>query len=137
MERDRVHRSLPPMVGAHERDHAVQSGQQSCIETTPRSLSPRLMKPKLRLSLALILCGGCVVTTALASNIVEPIEIVVAFDGSGQFKTIQEAVMSVPAGTPRKPVIIRIKPGTYKELIYVQREKRFFKFVGEDPSKTI
>ena len=41
----------------------------------------------------------------------------VAADGSGQYKTVQEAVMAVPAGSPDNPVIIRIKPGTYKELI--------------------
>ncbi|GEM_PF-2760346 len=51
-------------------------------------------------------------------------EIVVAVDGSGKFKTIQEAIMSVPSGTRANPVII--KQGIYKELIYVQREKRFF-----------
>ena len=34
-------------------------------------------------------------------------------------------------------MIIHIKPGTYKELIYVQREKCFFKLVGENPTNTI
>ena len=34
-------------------------------------------------------------------------------------------------------VVLRIKPGTYKEPIYVQREKRFFHLVGEDPKTTI
>lgn len=63
--------------------------------------------------------------------------ITVAIDGSGQYKTVQEAVMAVPAGSPDNPVIIRIKPGTYKELIYVQHEKRFFHLVGEDAEKTI
>ena len=66
-----------------------------------------------------------------------PVELVVAADGSAKYRTIQEAVMAVPAGTRESPVVIRIKPGTYKEVVYVQREKRFFKFVGEDASKTI
>lgn len=66
-----------------------------------------------------------------------PIELVVAADGSAKYRTIQEAVMAVPAGTRESPVVIRVKPGTYKEVVYVQREKRFFKFVGEDASKTI
>ena len=66
-----------------------------------------------------------------------PTELVVAADGTGKFKTVQEAIMAVPAGTPADPVIIRVKPGTYKELIYVQREKRFFHLVGEDASSTI
>lgn len=66
-----------------------------------------------------------------------PVELVVAADGSAKYKTVQEAVMAVPAGTADSPVVIRIKPGTYREIVYVQREKRFFKFVGEDASKTI
>ncbi len=50
--------------------------------------------------------------------------LIVSPDGSGHFKTVQEAIMSVPAGTSTNPVVLRIKPGTYKELVYVQREKR-------------
>lgn len=45
--------------------------------------------------------------------------------------------MSVPSGSPTKPVIIHIKAGTYKELIYIQHEKRFFHLVGEGADKTI
>jgi len=66
-----------------------------------------------------------------------PINITVALDGSGNFKTVQEAIMSVPVGSPVKPVVIHIKPGIYKELIYIQHEKRFFRLVGEDADKTI
>ena len=65
------------------------------------------------------------------------INITVALDGSGQFKSVQDAIMSVPAGTRAKPVVIRIKPGIYKELIYIQHEKRFFHLIGEDAEKTI
>jgi len=65
------------------------------------------------------------------------VNITVALDGSGQFRSVQEAIMSVPAGSPAKPVVIRIKPGTYKELIYIQHEKRFFHLVGENAEKTI
>jgi pectinesterase len=63
--------------------------------------------------------------------------LVVAQDGSGQFKTVQEAIMAVPSGSSNDPVVIHIAPGTYKELIYVQREKSFFKLVGENPTNTI
>src|SRR5687768_3383226 len=64
-------------------------------------------------------------------------ELVVAADGSARYKTVQEAIMAVPAGSADNPVIIRIKPGVYKELIYVQREKRFFKLIGEKAEKTV
>src|SRR5215813_9295076 len=66
-----------------------------------------------------------------------PIEITVAADGSGQFKSIQDAIMSVPSGHRDKHVIVKIKPGVYKELLFVMREKCFFHLIGEDPEKTI
>jgi len=60
----------------------------------------------------------------------------VAQDGSKPFKTVQSAIMSVPSGSRDNPVIIHIAPGTYKELIYIQREKSFFRLIGEDPNPT-
>src|SRR4051794_13783414 len=63
--------------------------------------------------------------------------LIVAADGSGQFTKVQDAIMSIPDGQADRPVVIRIKPGTYKELIYVQREKRFFRLVGEDAKRTV
>ena len=62
---------------------------------------------------------------------------VVAQDGSGQYRTVQEAVNAVPQGTSiDRPWTVFIKAGTYRELVYVQREKRFLSLVGEDPSTT-
>ena len=63
--------------------------------------------------------------------------ITVALDGSGQFRSVQEAIMSVPAGTAQNPVVIHVRPGVYKELIYIQHEKRFFRLVGEDAARTV
>lgn len=76
-------------------------------------------------------------TTTQALPISFATEIVVAQDGSGQFKTVQEAIMSVPAGTAANPVVIHIKPGIYKELIYIQHEKRFFRLIGENARTTV
>jgi pectinesterase len=63
--------------------------------------------------------------------------ITVAADGSGQFKSVQAAIMSVPSGSAVNPVIIHIKPGTYHELIYIQREKSYFRLIGDNPTNTI
>ena len=65
------------------------------------------------------------------------IDLQVALDGSAKFKSVQEAIMSVPAGTREAPVVIHIAPGTYHELLYIQREKRFFKLVGDNATNTI
>ena len=62
----------------------------------------------------------------------------VAADGSGQFKTVQEAITAAPQlSSPGPRWVIYVKAGTYKELIYAQREKRFVSLVGEDAAKTV
>ncbi len=47
--------------------------------------------------------------------------------------------MAAPQGLPSlgRPWIIHVKPGIYKELIYVQRERRFIHLEGEDAKTTI
>jgi pectinesterase len=89
-------------------------------------------KPLSLWCLVAVLALGCVNATAAAQT-----ELVVATDGSAKYKTVQEAIMAVPAGSLANPVVIRIKPGRYREVIYVQREKRFFRLVGEDAARTI
>ena len=84
-----------------------------------------------KLSVVLLLNLAASSHAAAASNLL------VAADGSGQFKTVQEAIMAVPAGSAANPVLIHIQPGIYRELIYVQREKRFFHLLGVDPQKTV
>ena len=74
---------------------------------------------------------------SLNLNLKAQTNLFVAADGSAPFKSVQVAIMSVPSGSNLNPVIIHIAPGVYKELIYVQREKSFFKLVGENPTNTI
>lgn len=63
----------------------------------------------------------------------------VAPNGDGQFKSIQEAIMAAPPGLPSatRPWVIAVKPGVYKELLYVQQERRWIKLVGEDAQTTV
>jgi len=62
--------------------------------------------------------------------------IVVAQDGSGDFRTVQEAVDQVRDGNTER-VVIQIRPGVYKEQIRVSAGKPYVTFRGEDPRKTI
>ena len=55
----------------------------------------------------------------------------VAANGSGQYKTIQAAVNSVPNNS-KSPVIIYIKPGIYRGLVVVGRHKPAITFLGQD-----
>ena len=63
--------------------------------------------------------------------------LIVAANGSAPFKTVQSAIAAAATGTASNPTVIRIKPGTYKELIYLQREKRFIHLVAEDATNTV
>lgn len=63
-------------------------------------------------------------------------EAVVAKDGSGDFRTVQEAVDAAPDGRQVLHVI-RIKPGIYREVVTVSREKGPIKFLGEDALRTV
>lgn len=63
-------------------------------------------------------------------------KIIVAQDGSGQYKTVQEALDAVPSGNS-KPFTIFIKKGIYKEVVVVDARKSFVSLIGEDKDKTI
>ena len=95
--------------------------------------SPSLVAGSIRLLLAALTISVsiCVGQASAADATVAP-------NGDGQFKSIQDAINAAPQTTSRtKPWVIHIKPGVYKELIYVQREKRFISLVGDDAEKTI
>ncbi len=72
-----------------------------------------------------------------AVNAASAVSTVVALDGTGMFKSIQEAINAAPQLTePTETWTIRIKPGVYRELIYVMREKRFIRLIGDDAGQT-
>lgn len=60
----------------------------------------------------------------------------VAKDGSGDYKTVQEALNAVPEGNT-KPFIINIKKGIYKEVVIVDATKNFISLIGEDKDNTV
>ena len=62
--------------------------------------------------------------------------IVVAKDGSGNFTTVQAAFNSIPFHN-KKPVIIYIKNGIYKEKLHLDSTKEFVTLRGQDRFSTI
>ncbi|MCP5545633.1 MAG: pectin esterase [Akkermansiaceae bacterium] len=65
---------------------------------------------------------------------------VVATDGSGDFRSVQDAVAKADmrrANGTRRPWLILVKPGVYEERVYVQRERGNIVLHGEDPETTI
>jgi pectinesterase len=63
-------------------------------------------------------------------------KITVAPDGSGNYKTVQNALDAVPVNN-KKPITIFVKNGTYKEKLHLDSSKRFVTLIGEDKFKTI
>lgn len=62
--------------------------------------------------------------------------ITVSADGTGDHKTVQAALNSVPANN-RKPVTIFIKNGIYKEKLFLDSSRRYVTLLGEDKFNTI
>lgn len=63
----------------------------------------------------------------------------VAADGSGDFTSLQEAISKAPmrTGSADRPWLIRVKAGTLRERIYVQRERGNIIVRGDDPLTTV
>lgn len=62
--------------------------------------------------------------------------IIVAQDGSGTYKTVQEAFEHIPSHN-NKFIEIFVKNGTYQERAVLDSTKNFVRLIGEDQSKTI
>ncbi|HEX4056038.1 MAG TPA: pectinesterase family protein [Tepidisphaeraceae bacterium] len=65
-----------------------------------------------------------------------PSEITVAADGSGMFKTVQEAVDAIP-GYPHHSYQIHVLPGIYTQQVTVPRLKSSISIWGDDPATTV
>jgi pectinesterase len=63
-------------------------------------------------------------------------QIVVAQDGSGNFKTVQAAFNSIPFNN-KKPITVFVKNGIYKEKLHLDSSKAFVTLIGEDKFNTI
>ncbi|HWB82768.1 MAG TPA: pectinesterase family protein [Bryobacteraceae bacterium] len=87
----------------------------------------------MRLVLLLLACGAC--GTLLAAD-TQPIHVVVASDGSGDFRTIQMAIDHAPPEGDRR-LIIEIRPGTYHQRLRVPEDRPNVTFLGSDAAKTI
>lgn len=79
------------------------------------------------IALVLLIFAGCVSVSAY--------DVTVAKDGTGDVKTIKEAIDKVPINNPRRFVIF-IRPGIYNEQIRIRADKPYISFIGTDPTTT-
>jgi len=66
----------------------------------------------------------------------QPADFIVAADGSGDFRTVQEAVNAVPPFRKKRTVIF-VKAGVYKEKLVVPPTASDLTLIGEDVQRTI
>ncbi len=66
----------------------------------------------------------------------KPYDIIVDAKGTGDYKTVQEAINAIPS-QQNKETVIFIKNGVYKEKILLAQDKINVTFIGEDKNKTI
>lgn len=64
-------------------------------------------------------------------------EIIVDRNGTGDFRTVQEAINAVRTADPRGLMTIFIKKGVYKEKIVLPSHNTQIKLIGEDRNNTI
>jgi len=77
-----------------------------------------------------------VILLALTVKVNAQKRIVVAQDGSGNYKTVQEALNAVPANNKTR-LIIYVKNGIYKEKLHLDTTKNFVEMIGESRFNTI
>ena len=90
----------------------------------------------MRLYLKKVFPGFIMVAFCCNSLAAQEPDFVVAMDGSGDFKRVQEAIMAVPDFRKSETTIF-IKNGEYKEKLVLPASKTNVRFVGEDVEKTV
>jgi pectinesterase len=88
-----------------------------------------------------VLAGLALIAPAGAAQpAAAPIRVVVAADGTGDFKTIQRAVDHAldraPILGPTQRLIVEIRPGTYRERVRVPPDRPRVTFLGQDAAST-
>ncbi|MFL9830637.1 pectinesterase family protein [Flavobacterium sp. ST-87] len=95
------------------------------------------MKNTIRLAFIMILLFATQLFIAQTANSKkDKYDFVVAKDGSGNFKTIQEVIDAVPFLKTTETKIL-IKNGTYKEKLEIPENKNNITFIGEDKDSVI
>ncbi|HET6994071.1 MAG TPA: pectinesterase family protein [Chitinophagaceae bacterium] len=82
-----------------------------------------------------MLLSSIAFNTALAQNN-SVSTFTVAQDGSAKYRTIQSVFNSIPLNN-KKPVVVYIRNGIYKEKLHLDSTKNFVTIVGEDKFGTI
>ena len=80
---------------------------------------------------------AAMVACTLTAQAAGPYDAVVAADGSGDYRTVSEAIAAAPAGQKAQPWRILVKSGSYRELVDVPEDKTDIHLIGEGSDRTI
>ena len=94
------------------------------------------MKMKIPLLLIFLVFSQTLKSQSLEEQLAGHIHLVLAQDGSGDVRTMQQAIDKVPDNNTERFVIF-IRPGTYKEKIVVPDSKPHITLIGEDAEKVV
>ncbi|RZK96631.1 MAG: pectin esterase, partial [Hymenobacter sp.] len=83
---------------------------------------------------SLVLLG--LLATTVSTGFGQGRRLVVAADGSGDYRSVQAAFDAVPEGNADWLTIV-VKPGTYKEKLTLAAGKTHVRLLGEDAARTI
>lgn len=138
-----------PLVELHDRSKALceQLGREGCYAFSPKKeggvydcthldakggiMFARLVVDELRKAVPVLSTNLLVepkMTTIAAKE--TTYDAVVSFDGSGTHTTVQAAINAAPTDHAG-PFVILIKPGVYKEHVFIPKEKAFIALRGE------
>ncbi|MFT3869449.1 MAG: pectinesterase family protein [Nibricoccus sp.] len=138
-----------PLVELHDRSKALceQLGREDCYAFSPKKdggvydgthldakggiLFARLVVDELRKAVPILspnLLAEPKTTTIAAKE--TAYDAVVSFDGSGTHTTVQAAINAAPAERTA-PFVILIKPGVYKEHVFIPKDKTYIALRGE------
>ena len=91
---------------------------------------------KVFLLISLVLCFGLMkIHAETQAFFAKKPDLTVAADGSGDVKTVSEAIAKVPENNPSRFVIV-IKKGVYNEQIRIPANKPFISLIGESSETT-
>lgn len=117
-------------------DNAVQFLNEIKDHKTEYSFLTKYQKAKVKIAIKKGIGYQAPVKSVAADKLrkAKGYDIIVARDGSGDFKTVQGAIDSVPKDKGQR-VVIFIKKGIYKEKIQIS--KNLISLIGEDRDQTI
>ena len=96
----------------------------------------KMTNPTVRL---LVVCACLIWTDPAVSAVTDTsgaVRVVVAADGSGDFKTVQMAIDHAPPYGSKR-LVIEIRPGIYHERVTVPQDRARVTFLGSDAANTV